>query len=322
MAAPTAASGAVLGEVDGPATSARAPTLEAATSPSGMLPQSRTEATLFGVPAVGDLEQGAEDPAVRSPARGSRQPAQEAMWGASVAVWRSPVHQSGSGESLPRVADLQRRSLSELARDVLLRFQIFMRGPTAQQEAGFALRFKVLALLVLTFSIGWVMNYIVMVMPQIEVQGESLCKYNDDQLTYSAKMLFVYFLWFSIARLSLFLPCVAARVAQVQSRTHGFCRTYAIHLVVRDGPLYIFVVGSVLFGFHVMQSQGCDERNLDLYTTLKIHAVCSVLLSALCLCLAYWHNRLLPGAQQDVPESEEPGMPPDFLETLDRKSVV
>lgn len=201
-------------------------------------------------------------------------------------------------------------------------FELFMSSFRRRPpQVTYPARFRALAVIVLISSCAWVGNYLGLVLPSIEDHEETPCKYNDSQLTYNAKMLFVYFLWFAMARLSLFLPAIARRVALVQSRTHGFCRTYCIHLVLRDGPLYIFSVGSMLFWFHLMQSPSCEERSPVLYQTLKIYAIYSCLLSILCLLLTYWHNKLLIDAVREARETREPrGAPTGTLDKLETKS--
>jgi len=181
-------------------------------------------------------------------------------------------------------------------------------------------RFKALGAIVLAMSLTWAFHYLLTVLPTIEEHSDTPCKYNDNQLTYNARMLFVYFGWFAVARLSLFVPCIAARVAQVQSRTHGFCRTYCVHLVLRDGPLYIFVVGSLLFWFHLMQSPNCEQRSPELYRTLKLYAIYSCLVSIFCLLLAYWHNKLLLDALRDMYQHEDRSAPPDLISKLETRA--
>jgi hypothetical protein len=172
-------------------------------------------------------------------------------------------------------------------------------------------RFKALTIAVVAVSAAWVVNYLSAVLPAIEEHGDAKCEYN-------AKMLFVYFVWFALARASLFLPCVATRVAFVQSRTHGFCRTYCVHLVIRDGPLYIFVVGSLLFWFHLLQSPSCRERSRELYQALKLYAINSCVLSAVCLLFSYWHNKLLAEATRSFRfEAEDQRAPPDTINQLE-----
>jgi len=183
-------------------------------------------------------------------------------------------------------------------------------------------RFKALASIVIMSGFMWVSNYLTHVLPMIEEHSESPCKYNDSQLTYNAKMLFVYFVWLALARSSLFVPCIATRVALVQSRTHGFCRTYCVHLAVRDGPLYIFVVGSMLFWFHLMQSPTCEERSPELYQTLQLYAIYSCMISILCLLLAHWHNKILADTARQITEQvimEDRSAPPGTLEKLETR---
>eukprot|EP00418_Pyrodinium_bahamense_P040935 CAMPEP_0179188374 /NCGR_PEP_ID=MMETSP0796-20121207/93491_1 /TAXON_ID=73915 /ORGANISM="Pyrodinium bahamense, Strain pbaha01" /LENGTH=301 /DNA_ID=CAMNT_0020892471 /DNA_START=351 /DNA_END=1256 /DNA_ORIENTATION=- len=159
------------------------------------------------------------------------------------------------------------------------------------------MRFRALVAVVLGLSVMWLGNYIFVVMPTIDDRRyEDDCQYNDSQLRYNAKILFVYFAWFICARLSLFLPCVAARVIWVQSRTHGSCYAYCVHPLLRDGPLYIFVMASLLFWFHLMQRPICEEKSPDFYRALKLYAIYSNLVSVFCLVLAHWHNKLLADA--------------------------
>lgn len=224
-----------------------------------------------------------------------------------------PVAAAGHDSGALRADETLRPSLRLRWR--LLLHRLGLRA--APGQVTYPPRFKALVAVVVCASITWVGNYLFKVLPTIEEHLETPCNYNDSQLTYNAKMLFVYFLWFAMARLSLFLPCIAARVAVVQSRTHGFCRTYCVHLIIRDGPLYIFVVGSMLFWFHLMQSPTCEERSPPLYQTLKLYAIYSCMVSVLCLVLAYWHNKLLVEAARDNVPAEDRGAPAATLEQLE-----
>jgi len=194
---------------------------------------------------------------------------------------------------------------------------------TPRPQVNYPPRFKAVVATVVMSGFMWVSNYLTHVLPTIETHSDTPCKYNDSQLTYNAKMLFVYFVWLALARSSLFLPCVATRVALVQSRTHGFCRTYCVHLVIRDGPLYIFVVGSMLFWFHLMQSPTCEERSPELYKTLQLYAIYSCLISILCLLVAYWHNKILIDTARQISEQiimEDRSAPAGTLERLETRT--
>jgi len=197
-------------------------------------------------------------------------------------------------------------------------WSIGVRGNMLPSRIRYPARFKALVAIVLLLSASWVGNYLITVLPVIDEHKHSPCQYNDNQLTYNAKMLFVYFAWFFMARCSLFMPCVATRVARIQSRTHGFCRTYLVHLVLRDGPLYIFFVGSFLFWFHLMQSQNCEEKSPRLYQILHVYAIYSCMLSLFCLALAYWHNKLLVEGR-DGYRIENQSAPRDTLEKLETR---
>eukprot|EP00419_Tripos_fusus_P046379 CAMPEP_0172842236 /NCGR_PEP_ID=MMETSP1075-20121228/30574_1 /TAXON_ID=2916 /ORGANISM="Ceratium fusus, Strain PA161109" /LENGTH=432 /DNA_ID=CAMNT_0013686325 /DNA_START=126 /DNA_END=1427 /DNA_ORIENTATION=+ len=189
--------------------------------------------------------------------------------------------------------------------------------------------FKGCVVVVTFISASWVGNYALVVSPAIDAIDRQPCKdgtADNNQLAYNARMLLVYFIWFAVARMSLFLPCIASRVANVQSRTHGFCRTYCVHLVIRDGPLYIFVIGSMLFWFHLMQNpycegrdQGSDDTNLSMYRALRLYAIYSCLVSVLCMFLAYWHNKLLREAARRFPRQDR-GAPPGTLEKLETRA--
>ncbi|CAJ1354150.1 unnamed protein product [Effrenium voratum] len=171
---------------------------------------------------------------------------------------------------------------------------------------------------------AWVTNFFVTVHPLLEENDDPPdCKYALNQLKYNARVLFVYFVWFFVARSSLFLPCILVRVATVQSRTHGFCRTYCVHLLIRDGPIYIFCVGSVLFWFNILRSPGCEDRSPDLYEQLKMYAVFSCLLAFACIVEVYWHNKLIANTLEFysawIPEASRRA-PPDTLDKLQTRS--
>lgn len=162
-------------------------------------------------------------------------------------------------------------------------------------------RFKALAAVVLGLSASWILDFLLIVRPTIEEHQDSPCRYEDSQLTYKAKTLFTYFSWFTVARFLLLVPCVANHVTQVQPRTHGLCRTYLVHLVLRDGPLYIFVFALVLFWFHLLQSPSCESKSPKLHGTLKTYAMHSAFVSIFCIVLSVWHNKLLSQAMRETP---------------------
>jgi len=183
------------------------------------------------------------------------------------------------------------------------------------------MRFKALVAVVVGMSLMWIGNYIFVMLPAIREYRDMSCRYNDSQLTYNAQMLFVYFAWFVFARLALFVPCIAFWALRIQSRSHGFCRAYCVHLLLRDGPLYIFVLGSLLFWLHLMQSPICEERSPQFYRALKLYAIYSNLVSMLSLILAYWHNKLLAEAAEEMERrmGNQRGAPPDTLQKLETR---
>mmetsp|Transcript_5741 Transcript_5741/g.10329 ORF Transcript_5741/g.10329 Transcript_5741/m.10329 type:complete len:372 (+) Transcript_5741:115-1230(+) len=171
---------------------------------------------------------------------------------------------------------------------------VCMSGHPDRLEVRYPIRFIIALSVVTLMAIAWLLNFFAMVNPLIEENDtEGVCRYSLNQLKYNARVLFAYFVWFSIARSCLFVPFILARVAVVQSRTHGFCTTYCVHLLIRDGPIYIFVVGSMLFWFNILRSPMCADRNPHEYHVLKMYAVFSCLLAAGCVLVVYWHNRLI-----------------------------
>lgn len=199
---------------------------------------------------------------------------------------------------------------------------ICMHNHPARLTVHYSLRFSILVGVVAFISTCWIGNFFFSVLPILNEESTlSECSYALNQLKYNANVLFIYFVWFSMARMCLFVPCILARVARIQSRTHGFCRTYCVHLVVRDGPIYILVVGSVLFWFNILQSPGCEESNPSLYQTLKVYAVFSCLLASACVIVVYWHNKHIANTlffNAWAPEVWR-GAPPDTLIKLETR---
>lgn len=175
-------------------------------------------------------------------------------------------------------------------------------------------RFKALVGVVILLSVLWVLNFALVVTPTLEeAKPNATCEYNSNQLAHSARMLFVYFMWFLCARAALFLPCILIRVIGVQITTHGCCHAYCVHLLLRDGPLYVFVLGALLFWFHIMQSPACHEDDPGSLRVLKHYAIYTNCMSMFCLVLAHWHNRILvePWSEEEFEVSR--GAEPDTM---------
>jgi len=182
----------------------------------------------------------------------------------------------------------------------------------------------------LIIAASWVGNYVLVVSPTLEAINSQPCKdggsVTNDQLAQNAKMILVYFIWFAVARMSLFMTCIASRVTTVHSSSHGFCRTYCVHLIIREGPIYVFVIGCIFFCFHLFLNPYCEHRsgtpdawNLSMYQTLQIYAIYSCLVSVLSMLLAYWHNKLLLEAARRWP-SKKRRAPPGTLEKLETRA--
>lgn len=192
------------------------------------------------------------------------------------------------------------------------RFRLYL----AARHRTYPVRFKALVVLVLGVSVLWIHNYARVVAPALGQYSDDACKYHGRQLTYNARMLFVYFVWFLLARMALFLPCVVARVVRVRTQTHGFCHAYCVHLLLRDGPLYIFVLGALLFWFHLMQAPACEEQSPEFYRILKLYAIYSNSMSMFCLILAYWHNKIMGDAWDEEEHRIDRSAPPDTMSKL------
>ncbi|CAK9043640.1 unnamed protein product [Durusdinium trenchii] len=196
-----------------------------------------------------------------------------------------------------------------------------MYGRPERLQVHYSRRFKLFMAAISLMSLAWIVNFFVNVHPLLEDEKYiTECRDQGNRLRYQARVLFIYFMWFVVARASLFVPCILSRVAIVQSRTHGFCRTYCVHLLIRDGPIYIYCVASVLFWFHLLQSPECESRNPDLYGQLKIYAVCSCLLAFMCIVEVHWHNKLIANTLDLfsvwIPEVSRRA-PPETLEKLE-----
>jgi len=172
--------------------------------------------------------------------------------------------------------------------------------------------FKAYMIVVMAFSIGWAINYRIMVVPAIQQHENHACQYNDSQLTYNAKMVFVYFAFFAVIRAVVFLPCMGRWVARSSSRSR---RTYMFHLALRDGPLYLYAVASFLFWAHLLQSEHCGLPSRRFYQALHVHAMCSCVLSLVSMIFAYWHTKILVESSEVFVEEISRGAP-EVLEKL------
>lgn len=185
--------------------------------------------------------------------------------------------------------------------------------PQVRYDCGF----KVLCLVVLVMSLSWAMNYLMEVAPTMEAYASSPCMFKNYKLTYNARLLFVYYMWFAAARVFTLIPCVAVRVAQVSSGViEDVCRTYLIHIFLRDGPLYLFIMFALVFWLQLVQSHECRTSNVDLYETLNLFAIYSCILAVFCLVLSYWHHRILGDVGRVRDEAEVRAAPPDTLGRL------
>mmetsp|Transcript_85510 Transcript_85510/g.191135 ORF Transcript_85510/g.191135 Transcript_85510/m.191135 type:complete len:418 (-) Transcript_85510:99-1352(-) len=178
----------------------------------------------------------------------------------------------------------------------------------------YPLSFKAGVIGVLISVLLWVQHVVCIVWPMTAVQTRGPCSYNDDQLRHNARMIFAYFVIFIVVRISSLWPPAAAQIAEAHAGALGPRRMYVIHLVVH-GPLYVFSIGSLLFWVQLLQYPECENMSPALYHVLKRHAAYSCLVSGLCLCLSYWHSRLLRQAWQ-ARRRDKRRAPPDTIAKL------
>lgn len=155
-------------------------------------------------------------------------------------------------------------------------------------------RFKIFVLAVIAASISWLANYQMMVLPTLQENRGIICtSEGGSSLPRSATMLFLYFIWFAVIRIALFVPFVVQRVTKsLVNRIRGVNHLYVAHALLRDMPLYLFVVGSMLFMFYLAQSENCAHSR-ELYHVLRLFASLNCLLSPVIGLFAVWHNMIL-----------------------------
>jgi hypothetical protein len=173
-----------------------------------------------------------------------------------------------------------------------------------------------LAMLLLA-SVLWVSCYFVVVLPAFQLESALVvCVQRDSEAKCTAKVVFFLFVWFSLARILLFVPCVAGRVARMPARS---CRAYLATLVLDRGPLYLFVVHSLFFWFHTMHTSECETSNAALYRILRLYAAQSCLVSTLCFAVYLWHNKLITEQLQESLAVARPSRraPPGTAERLE-----
>mmetsp|Transcript_85420 Transcript_85420/g.190762 ORF Transcript_85420/g.190762 Transcript_85420/m.190762 type:complete len:377 (+) Transcript_85420:80-1210(+) len=179
----------------------------------------------------------------------------------------------------------------------------------------YPLAFKVFGLLALGMSAFWLMRFVIAPWPEYAAAPPSdLCQYNKDQLRYNANALSMYFISFAVVRLPSFLPCVAARIADMQSGAQGLCCMYIMHMVLH-GPLYVFGIGSALFWIQIMQAPGCEVNDPHLYNHFKMYALYSCFISVLCLFLVYWQSKII-GEAARLEEEYGRRAPPGALSAM------
>lgn len=155
-------------------------------------------------------------------------------------------------------------------------------------------KFKIFVIAATAAAVGWLINYQMMVLPTLREHKSIICtSEGGSSLPRSATMLFLYFIWFAVIRIALFVPFVVQKVTKsLVNRIRGVNHLYVAHALLRDMPLYLFVVGSMLFMFYLAQSENCADSR-ELYHVLRLFASLNCLLSPVIGLFAVWHNMIL-----------------------------
>lgn len=157
-------------------------------------------------------------------------------------------------------------------------------------------RFKVWVVLVVTLGGIWIGHYCLLVVPNYMEASKEDCTSNNDQMLQTARLQLGYFGWFAVTRWLLFYHCIAVRVMSVHSSTNTLCLIYCVHLLFRDGPIYVFVLASSLFWYQVSANGAmCQSVAPAYYTSLKVFGAYSSLVAFSSLILACWHHHILMG---------------------------
>lgn len=174
--------------------------------------------------------------------------------------------------------------------------------------------FRMLLLVALSMSLWWILHFFVSVMPIINEASDDDCRFSDDELRQTTIVLAAYFVCFAVVRAFVFMPGVAARVAEIQSGSHGRCWFYNLHVLLH-GPLYTFGIGTMLFGFQLMMSPTCEGSQLTVRDViLRRHATHSCLVFASCSILAYAHGKIISMAAARQAEEQSQRAPPGTLD--------
>jgi hypothetical protein len=172
-------------------------------------------------------------------------------------------------------------------------------------RVGYSLRFRALSLYSFIGSTLWIVFFVLEVFPRAMQASVGPCRFSNDQLRQNSIVLFAYFASFAVVRACIFFPGIAARVAEIQTGSQGVWRMYALHMILH-GPLYIFGIGSVLFGFQLFMSPKCEEdhETPDLHETLRWFAIFSYAVFFVCIVMAFFHSRLINSAAIYVEEEK------------------
>jgi len=186
-----------------------------------------------------------------------------------------------------------------------------------QRKAMYRLRvqyprwFKLMSIVSLFAAVALVLIFFLVVTPALKHTSPVGCRFDDDQLRQSSRMLFLYFACFIVVRILASIPGVDAQTPLIRPETYGAC---LIKLIVH-GPLIIFCAGCFLFAVQLRLTQRCAARSPELYFCFKLYATVSCCVSILFLFLVNWHSKLICEALQKQ-KKDLRRAPPDTLKKL------
>lgn len=107
----------------------------------------------------------------------------------------------------------------------------------------------------------------------------------------------VYMAWFTVSRLLLFnVPRAAAVASRTGNEGRSFCQTYCASLLLRDGPHYVFLAGSVWLFLKLLAADpesaiiDMSQPDVAAIEAFKTYSIVTCALSVLCFMLASSHN--------------------------------
>lgn len=204
-------------------------------------------------------------------------------------------------------------ALGRISRSLLTCFMGVLRAYASQYPGEFrAFNVAVAGIIAMWFIIS-----MSLVWPAIFSQRELRHNQGSGHLLVEsyAKALLVFIFLFVLVRAIQLWPRLAGRAARWYAQTTR-CKACFARMILWDGPVYMFIVSSLLLGLTTMRS--ADElayKNEHIPNFLMMYALCSAVVGAFCLNIVLWQKRLMLAAIQRCPTRNR-GAPPDLINHL------